>query len=265
MSDREPVPTFASTGDRVTYLLAEYRLLVGLVVVGLIGAFVYVRPTIPVPSVPSWILAYPVAVLIFSPVGVPLSFVVVRWLRDRRSVTMYHVNAETDTMEKYLVAPETWADKEIDGADPYPVNDGSDWAVRTFEWDEDAGLTVTGCWPSNVNDTEWYTSQRHIQNIHNWLIPKVRELIGMRELVSRVGLQIQERLTQEGAEAREKGTHMDPDAVQDAVDDVKSDLPTFDEDEMPDLDDAIAREAPFRDLTPAVEEVEDDEEGPNYE
>jgi hypothetical protein len=256
--DGDPIPTFATTGDRVTYLLGEYKLLVSVVALGLIGAVAYIRPTIPTVNAPAWLLAYPVALLIFSPVGVPLAFGVVGWLRNRRAVEVYEVDAGRDVMKKYLVAPETWAEKTVDGADPYAVNGGESWAGRRLDYDEDAGLEVTGCWPSNVNDTEWYTSQTHIENIHGWLIPRVRELIGVRELASRIGLQIQERLTNEGARAREKGTHLDPDAVQEAVDEVKEDLPTFDEDEMPGLDDALREEqAHFEDLSPAAERVED--------
>lgn len=252
------VPTFASTGDRVTYLLGEYKLLVSLVVLGLIGAVAYLRPTVPSVSAPSWLLAYPVAVLIFSPAGVPIAFVVVNWLRNRRAVEVYEVDAGRDVMRKVLVAPETWAEKTVDGADPYPVNGGDAWGVRRLEYDEDAGLEVEGCWPSNVTDVEWFTSQTHIENIHDWLIPKVRELIGVRELASRIGLEVQETLMQDGAKAREHGTNLDPTAVQDAVDSVKEDLPTFDEDEMPGIEEAIREEeAAFRGLEPAAERVED--------
>jgi hypothetical protein len=252
------IPTFANNGDRVTYLLGEYRLLVSIMVLGAVAAIAYVRPEIPTIRAPAWLLAYPVALLVFAPVGVPLAFVVVTWLRNRRSVTVYEIDAGRDVVKKWLVAPETWAGKTVDGADPYPINGGDAWGVRRLEYDEDAGLEVEGCWPASVTDVEWYTSQTHIENIHEWLIPRVRELIGVRELASRIGLRVQERLVNKGAEARERGTNLDPQAVSDAVEDVKDDLPTFDEDEMPNLDEALREEdAAFRGLEPAAERVDD--------
>lgn len=262
MTDSDPVPTFAGWSDRLTWLLGQFRLLISVLVgVGILAAL-WMGVNIPLPTVPTWVWAFAVANIIFAlPFGI-VAFYVVGYLRNRQHIDVYHVNAEHDVVQGYSVPPETWAAKNVEGPDPHPINEGDAWLVREWEFQQDTGeLYVSGSWPSEVNDMEWYTSQARVEQIHNWMTEKLRELIGVRELVSRVSLQVQESLVNQGAEARERGTMLDPEAVSDALDDVQDELPDFDPEDVPSLDDALDEEdAPHLDLSPdpkpAVERVD---------
>jgi len=46
-------------------------------------------------------------------------------------------HAVEDVVEKHNVPPEIWQNKTVEGPDPYPVNGGSAWAVREYEWLDD--------------------------------------------------------------------------------------------------------------------------------
>lgn len=269
MSDGDPVPTFAGWSDRLTWLLGQFRLLISVIIgVGILAAL-WIGVSIPLPTVPTWAWAFLVANIIFAiPFGL-IGSSLVGYLRDRQHVDVYVVNAEDDRVQGFSVPPETWAAKNVEGPDPTPVNGGDAWLVREFEYQEDTGeLYVSGSWPSEINDMEWYTSQARIEQIHGWMTSKLRELIGVRELVSRISLQVQEKLVNQQAEARERGTMMDPEAVADALDDVKDELPDFDPGDIPSLDDALDEEdAPHLDLSPdpepAVRRIDDNDNDPN--
>ena len=261
MSD-DPAPTHATRWDYLVSLIETFSWqITGLVVAFALVVALVIKPSISLPTIPAWIPGVFIAFVLFAVPGLPASLVLVKWLRTRNWVAVHHINAETDTVEKYLVAPETWASKTIEGPDPHPVNEGRAWLVREFEYVEDAAeLYVSGSWPSEINDMELYTSRARIEQLHGYFTEQLRELIGVRELVSRVGLEIQKTLVNKQAEAREKGTMLDPDAVTDAVNGVKDDLPDFDPEDVPSLEDALDEDdAPFLDLSPeprqAVERV----------
>lgn len=260
MSDLQP--TFAGKWDRLTYLLAEYKVLVSVLFIGAGAWFAYVRPELPSVTVPTWAVAYIVAFVLAAPIAYPAGLKIVGWLRSRNRVTVHHVNAVEDAVEKYLVAPETWASKTVEGADPYPINDGEAWAVREFEYHEEpADLVVTGVWLSSTADTELLTSKNHMEEIHGWLVGKYRELASVRDRISRLSVEIQESIINASAEARERGEMIEPTAVEEAVKNAKSDVPTPGEEDLPSLEDSIKDDAMFQDLSPNAEHADLDDRG----
>jgi len=116
-------PTFSSNWDRLTYLLAEYKLLLSGLLLGGGVWFAYASPSLP--ELPPEMGAF---ALFWSLGGLPMWLAgvqFVRWLRRRNFVTVHHVDArqadqggsEKD-VEKYLVPPGVWSEKTVEGPDP---------------------------------------------------------------------------------------------------------------------------------------------------
>lgn len=229
---------FGNWKDRVTYVLGEAQLLVGatIVVVGVLLA--WYQPTIP--AAPRWMVDFLAALFILGPPLFIGGLKLADWLRTRNHVEVYEINAVEDTTEKWLVPPETWRDKTVENADPWPVNGGSAWAVRSFEWhDGIEELTVEGVWLSELSDDKLLTAQRHMEEVHGSLLKKYLELSGIRDRVSYMGAEIQETLVNEGAKAREKGELLDADAVEDSYQDAKDDAEGLGADDLPTIEETI--------------------------
>lgn len=231
-------PTFRNVWDRLTYLLAEAQLLVagGLVAVG--GLIAWYEPSVP--SAPGWLIDLVSATLILGPPLFLAGIRFARWLRTRRWVEVYHVKAP-ETVAHYYVPPETWASKTVEGPGPWPVNDGEAWAVREWEYHEDTeDLYVRGTWYSALSDDKLMTARRHTEAVHDSLIESHLELGALTDRIDEMGAEIQRRVLNAAAEARQRGRMLDKTAVQDAIDEAREsveterDLPTIDEVDLPD-------------------------------
>lgn len=233
--------TFGGWRDRLTYVLAEAQLLVLGVLFSLGAALVIFRPELP--SVPPIVVGWIAAILLFGPALFGFFVAFVKRLRQRNMVEVHHVNAREDAVEKYYVEPSIWADKSVQGPNPYPINGGAAWAVQEFEYLEDVGeLTVKGVWLSECEDTKILTSKSHFEAIYEKLTESHIALNVMRDSVSELGADIQERIVNRGAEARERGTMMDETAVKDVFESFgeeiggtgAEDLPTLEVEEFVD-------------------------------
>lgn len=235
---------FGNWKDRLTYVFAEAQILVLGLVFSLGAALVIFRPSIPqLPPVTIGILA---ATMLFGP-GLFGFFVwFVKKLRTRNMTEVHHVNARKDVLDKYYVEPSIWAEKSIEGPNPYPVNGGSGWAVQEFEWMEDLEeLRVKGVWLEEAQDTKLLTSKSHMEAIYEKLTESHITLHILRDSVSEFGADIQRRIINKSAEARERGKMMDKAAVKDVFEEFEEnasgmgddDLPTLEPDDLPgDLD-----------------------------
>ncbi|MEA5386924.1 hypothetical protein VB773_13220 [Haloarculaceae archaeon H-GB2-1] len=219
-------PTFATNRDRLTYLLGEYKLLVTGLLLGGLALVAYYRPEFP--TLPVWVPAVAVGWLLL---GVPCYLVglkIARWLRTRNWVEVHHVNAVEDTVEKWVVPPEMWREKEVDGPDPYPVNGGSAWAVRDFEYLDDLDrLEVRGVWLEGCQDTQLMTSKKQMQDIHGWLIDRAEELAAIRGRWSRGAVELQQKLINAESEALERGLMVTKTAAKDTFGDLIEDGEEF--------------------------------------
>lgn len=246
-------PTFSNRWDRLTYLLAEYKVLVSGLIIGAGAWIVYAEPSLP--NLPPWVGA---TALFWTLSGLPMYLVGVKfasWLRRRNRVTVFHIDARDENgsgkdVEKYLVSPETWADKKVEGPDPYPMNGGDAWGVQSFEYHEDTTrLIVSGVWLAEAQDAKLLTSRRHVDEIHDFLLGKYRELSSVRDRVSRLGIEVQERVINASAAARERGEMLDTQAVADAVEQATEDVP--EPENPPTLQDLGAHpDDPIGDLSP---------------
>ena len=152
-------------------------------------------------------------------------------------IEVHEVDAVGDTVEKYYIEPEVWKDKSVDGANPYPINGGSSWAVQDLEWMDDVDeLVVKGVWLSECQDTKLLTKKSHMEAIYSKLTESHITLSVMRDSVSELGADIQKRTINDAAEARERGTMMDETAVKDVFEDFEADIGGSDESDLPTLE-----------------------------
>jgi hypothetical protein len=221
-----PAPTFQNNRDRLTYLLAEYKILVGGMAIAAVLLVLYYQPQAP--TLPTWIPALLVGWLVLA---IPCFLVgrkIAVWLRNRRWIQVHHVNAVEDVVEKHNVPPEIWQNKTVEGPDPYPVNGGSAWAVREYEWLDDVEeLRVKGVWLEGCRDTELMTSKKQMKDIHGWLIDRAEELAALRGRWSRGAVQLQNKLVNAEAEALERGQMLQKTGAKDTFEDMMEDGEEF--------------------------------------
>lgn len=233
--------TFGSWSDRLTYLMAEGQLLVFGLLLSVGAALIIFRPSLP--GIPPIVVGWFAVLLLFGPALFGFFVLLIKALRQRAMVEVHHVNAKQDIIKKYYISPEIWKEKTVDGANPYPVNGGSGWAVREFEYLDDVDdLRVDGVWLSECEDTKLYTKKSHMEAIYGKLTESHITLNIMRDSVNELGADIQRKIINKAAEARERGTMLDKSAVKNVFEDfedritgtTESDLPTFELEEMTD-------------------------------
>lgn len=227
--------TFSGWGDRITWLLAEGQLLV-LGLLFSVGSAIFIfRPDVP--SVPPIAIGWMASLMLFGPPLFAFFVVFVRKLRQRRMVEVHQVNARTDDVEKWYVEPSVWSEKSVDGPNPYPLNGGSAWGVQEFDYDEELGeLRVRGVWLEECEDTKLLTAKSHFESIYEKLTESHIALNVMRDSVSELGADIQKRIVNTGAEAREKGTMLDETAVTDVFESFADDIDGLGSDDLPTIE-----------------------------
>jgi len=233
------LPTFSDKWDRLTYLLAEYKLLVAGMFLGVVLLVWYYQPAIPSP--PTEVASVAVGWILLGPICFPIGRKIALWLHYRGWPVVFHINSVTDTREKWFVPPETWENKEVDGPAPHLVNDRSDYEVREFDWMPEINeLRVRGTWMSAAKDSELITSRTHMERIHDTLLSKAETLAQMRAEWSDRALDMQEKIINAGAEARERGQMVEMDAAQETYRKMRGDVEGDNPEEIV--------EANFRDL-----------------
>lgn len=234
MTDREPIPTFKDKWDRITFLLHSYRLWIGLFTTAGLVALIYIQPTIPVP--PEVIAA----IGGFALIGVgalPVGFKIGRWLRGFRAVEVYHFNAPQGEIEKYYVPPAVWENKTVKNAEPWPVNDGTAWAVREYEWVEATEtLVVDGCWLADAADPALAYKKTHMEEMHTFLLDTYQIISQLRGRFSRMAMDVERQTVNAVHEAQEKGTTLNRTAIKEIWNDAAEELRDVIPDDHPELD-----------------------------
>lgn len=234
MSD-EPVPTFQTNRDRITYLLAEYRIPLSVMLLAAGVWAIWATPQLP--TVPDSWLAFATSWGVLALPSYIISLKIANWLHTRDWVEVHHINGVEDIRKPYSVPPEIWEDKHVDGADPYPVNGGTAYEVREYEYDAELGqLTVEGTWMEATLDSNLVTSKAMMQDVHGILLEGYMELSKLRARISRMGVDIQEAVINEHAEAVERGVMIDREATREAFEDAQRDAEA-DEVDIPEIGD----------------------------
>ncbi|AEH35955.1 hypothetical protein [Halopiger xanaduensis] len=214
--------TFGSWSDRVTYVVAEAQLLVGGAMVSIAILLVWFRPELP--GIPPIVHGWIAATFLLGPPLLGLFITGSRKLRQRNMVTIHHINGVTDEREKYYVEPGVWENKTVEGPSPYPVNDGSAFEVREFDWHADTEtLIVRGCYFSQLSDSKLVTVKAMLEDIHGDLVEEYLAANRLRGRISKMGLQIQKDVINEEAEADERGLMNPKTAVKSRFEDARDD------------------------------------------
>ncbi|WP_435098478.1 hypothetical protein [Halarchaeum sp. P4] len=239
--------TFADWRDRLTFILTESPVLGGFIVLLALGGFgglVWLFTAGGV-DVPAWGWSLIGGALVLTPITVPSAYALARWLRRRRQVTVYLCNAENHAtmdgkaQEKFYVPPEIWSEKSIGKWAPTPINGGSAWQVREFDWDADTEtLYVEGTPLPALNDDRMFTWRNYVEDIYGDLIDRYHALNRARDRTSKMAVDVEEAAINESAEARERGQMLDQTAAKDAWEDATDDLDDLaGTDDLPDIDD----------------------------
>lgn len=250
-------PTFSDWKDRVTFAFSESPVLVAFLALVVLGGFIAFLVWGPSVSIPPWVWSLVTGYAVLAPFLLPAGVVVGRWLRQRDRVTVYLVNAENHatqdgkTVEKYSVPDEIWAGKKVGQNPPVPINGGSGWLVREYDWSpEIQTLYVDGAEIPAANDTYMLTWRDYVEDLFDSLIEYKLRYNRARDRMSRMAADVQEATVNASAEARERGTMLTKTAAKDAWEDATGD--------MEDLD------AELDDL-PNPEDYADPEDAPNAE
>ncbi len=226
--------TFGGWSDRITYVLAEGQLVAFGAAISLGAALIWIRPSVP--GVPPIVFGWFAAALLLGPPVLATFVSGARKLRNRRMVTVHHINGVTDTREKFYVEPELWAEKTIEGPSPFPVNDGEAFEVRGFEYDEDTNsLVVRGCYFSQLADSNLVTVKAMLEDIHGDLIEAYLSYNRLRGRISKMGLEIQADVINAEAEADERGLMNPRTTVSDRFEAAKKDADEKATDEIEDV------------------------------
>lgn len=221
--------------DRATYIVANAQLVILAAMVSVGAAILFFAPSIP--SVPPIVMGWFAAFLLFGPTLFVVFIKLAGWLRDRNMVTVHHVNGVTDEVQTYFVEPELWREKAVDGPAPYPVNGGESWAVREFENDEDLEqLRVRGVWLEELEDVKLLTKKKQMEEMYDTLVESHIALGIFRDSTTHLASRIQRQLINKSAEARERGTMMDPEAVKEVFEEFENEATSIGPDDLPNIE-----------------------------
>lgn len=227
--------TFGNWRDRFTYIVAEAQILVAGLLISAAIAVIWFKPEIP--GVPPIFVGWIAILLLLGPPVFGFFVWLIRKIRIRNMTEVHHVNGYQDVIKKYYVEPEMWREKKIDGPNPYPVNGNTAWAVREFEELEDLDtIRVRGVWLEEVEDTKLLTSKSHFRAVYGKLTESHIALKVFRDSVSEFGADIQGRLINRMAEARERGKMMDKTAIKEVFEDFEEQINDLGADDLPTLE-----------------------------
>lgn len=236
MSDR-PIetggPTFGSVGDKIVYLLAEYKVPLSIVVAaGLItgSAFPEAPSIIPTPPpelvdfiVPAGILSIP-AYIIWKRVAERIV------ARNHVKVIEYNGPDEDDSV--YMVPPTTWKERSTGMLDAHRPQSGDVWKVSEFSWDESTSrIYVEGVWPEAADPADLFESQVRFDKIYSDLISQVLAASAFKSVVGTAAIDMYDQSVAENVILQEKGVLPDGVSASERISDLEDEL-----DDMLDLD-----------------------------
>lgn len=231
-------PTFSNATDRVVYLLAQYRFIVSAALI-MLGLYLGIaQPKIP--SVPQWVTSILSGLLILGPPSYIGGAKIANYLHEANRVPIYHVNVVEDEIEKWLVPPQIWREKTVEGPDPYPVNGGSGWAVQEWDWQEGTEtLVVRGVWLSELEDTKLLSEKEHMRSMYGKLLDSHLSLAIMRNSLREIGGDIQTRVMNRVTKSIERGTHLDKTGVKETFEAFEQDVESIGADDLPSVEEQV--------------------------
>ena len=163
----ETLPTFASNRDRVTFLVAEYRIpITAMLIAGGLWA-AYFRPEVPTP--PQYALDFSLAWGILALPSFIAGKMIVKWLYHPDWVIVGIADpGENEIYDVKKVPPELWNDKSIVNASPLQPDGGViDAIVTKFEFYEDIGeLEIRGCERADMTPADALTNAARVDEYY---------------------------------------------------------------------------------------------------
>lgn len=169
----DPAPTFSNGWDRVTFLLAEYKfpLTVMILAAGVWAA--YATPQIPQP--PEWTVNFSVAGFLMALptwiVGAKIS----AYLYPEPDYVKVGVanpgeHGDNDRTGEYRVKkvlPDVWAGRTESKNSALRPKEGVDFVVTAFNWMEDIGeLEVRGCEQADLPPADAWTNANRVETVY---------------------------------------------------------------------------------------------------
>lgn len=192
----DTAPTFTSKWDRVTYLLAVYRLAIAVTVAASIIAVAAFDARVPTP--PEWLVEFAIPAGILS---VPAYFgwrVVAKKVIAKISVRVIEYNGPMEDDRVFQVPPKTWKARETGVMDAYQPPGGDVYKVSELEWMDDVGqLRVEGVWPSIADPNDVYKSQARFDRVFIDLLKELMKAQAFSATVAEKGVEIYDESTKE--------------------------------------------------------------------
>lgn len=229
-SDKIP-PRFEETADRITYLLAEYRLGV-YVAIGAVVALLATE-TITV-EVPEWVTLGLTGLAIGILPAIALGKVLAdRWLPDPR-VRVIEVSSDPPSIEPHRVPRDLWDRREVSELPVWRISEGSTDAIVTeLDHMEDVNrLRVRGVNPELADPTSIAARDGQLGEVFGRLSEAARDLNAQRGTEGLRQIEIEERVINEVIRSVEEGTSIKPGAFESIVlgeEATESDRPRTDE------------------------------------
>lgn len=167
----EPLPTFASNKDRVTYLLAEYRIPLSVMILAG-GVWVsWARPELPTP--PQALVDFSIASFIIALPAYVFGLQVAKYLHKKGGVTVGIADpgtngedGEPNLYDAKRVPEKLWNAKTVVGAPPLQPDEGFDYVVTKLNWYEEIGeLEVRGVDQAALEPGEAWENAKRVDEV----------------------------------------------------------------------------------------------------
>jgi hypothetical protein len=238
MSDT--TPTFKNNWDRLTYITANAQFLVAATTVA-VGVGIW-HFNVQIPSVPRNILRLIAGGMVLYPPCIWAGLVIGRWLRNRRYQRVFVVDMTERRIEDWFFPPATWAEKTVDGPQPSWVNDGEDALVQELEYTADypdsewGHVRVEGVEKPAAEDAKLLQSPgTHGERLYDELLEDHLRLTYLEQSLDYLANELTSDIVTRITWAKQQGTHISPDSVQEIVSDFKEDIQEYTADDLTDL------------------------------
>ena len=229
----EPMPTFASNRDRVTYLLTEYMIPISFVAFALLVWMLAFTPEVP--EIPESVLAGSLSAgLLAFP-----SFFLAKWVVGRfwsANVVLVGVSmpGEEPIHQTWKVPREIWGGVEVEGPRPMQDVEGCDYVVTSFEWIDDTDtLRVRGCDRAEMDPAEAWADATRVTQYYQHYLDTLRSYASLKTRVGEKVTETHDATIMELLGAREQAELAPGVEVTDLIDEIEDNEP----DELPDAPD----------------------------
>jgi len=198
MSSDPSGPESRSRSDQITYLIAQYRLLIGGGIVVLIG--LQVAGIISIPGLPSWILPLSLSLGVSGVVGyLAAQRVVSQFFPDNREIILeLDFDAETGSTKAdiHLAPGPMWSNRE-QGEHPAlsPDSGAVDAVVSSFEFDEDL-IRVEGSNPELSNPISLAARKGQFESVKSDIIQEAERADRLEQTLELRALEMQREIAQ---------------------------------------------------------------------